>query len=232
MTYTNGFHLPRGGLKMNIQALKGTYDGIYSLGDLCLTSIQLKKNDLRPCSGVFDWMGSPLLPKVNRLLRDRFSDFLNPAHLRVLGYADQCICVSDDYNLIVSNHDFHIGPNSLTHLGGYADVMEKYNRRITRFLNHMEFCKRILFVRTEATLEEATELESVLSGLVKHDFRVLVINHAEVGALTEQHWPLERVCAVQLPGWDKWNQNDLEWTALLQGVVYDGATVEPYIVGE
>ncbi|MEK8129889.1 DUF1796 family putative cysteine peptidase [Paenibacillus filicis] len=220
---------------MNLQELQGTYDGIYSLGNLCLTSIQLEKNNLRPYSGVFDWVASLELSKVNRLLANRFADFMRPRHLRVVGYADECICVSDDYNHIVSNHDFHIGPNSLTYLGGYPAVMEKYNRRIGRFLDHMQSCMRILFVRTEATLEDAEELESVLSELVKHDFRVLVVNHADVRELVEQHWPLARVCAVQLPKGeegDKWSQNDFWWTALLQGIVYEETSVDHYVVAE
>ncbi|NGY80941.1 hypothetical protein F6Y03_01655 [Bacillus megaterium] len=32
---------------------------------------------LRPCSGVLDWMTSPSLTDVNRLLTNRFQNFLN-----------------------------------------------------------------------------------------------------------------------------------------------------------
>ncbi|EHL78862.1 DUF1796 family putative cysteine peptidase [Bacillus smithii] len=46
---------------MSLEDIKGTYDSVFSLGDLCLTSIQLKKNNLRPFSGVLDWMASPSL---------------------------------------------------------------------------------------------------------------------------------------------------------------------------
>lgn len=44
-------------------------------------------------------------------------------NLRIIGYAsDQLICVSDDGYQIVSNHDFEVGKNTLSHLGGYPEV--------------------------------------------------------------------------------------------------------------
>ena len=124
-----------GGEIMDLSQLKGEYDAIFSLGDLCLASIQLKKHNLRPYSGVLDWMASVELSKVNELLENRFLDFLEYDNLRVIGYADTFICVSDDGYNLVSNHDFDGEKNTLTYLGGYAEVMEKYERRIQRFLS-------------------------------------------------------------------------------------------------
>ncbi len=40
-------------------------------------------------------------------------------NLRVIGYADKFICVSDDGYHIVSNHDFDIDKNTLEYLGSY-----------------------------------------------------------------------------------------------------------------
>ena len=53
----------------------------------------------------------------------------------------------------------------------YPEVIEKYNRRIDRFIEKMSTSKRILFVRTEGegSFKEAQELELVLSDLVQHD---------------------------------------------------------------
>ena len=119
--------------ELNLSQLKGEYDAIFSLGDLCLASIQLKKHNLRPYSGVLDWMASPELSKLNELLENRFIGFLEYDNLRVIGYADDFICVSDDGYNLVSNHDFDGERNTLTYLGGYAEVMEKYERRISVF---------------------------------------------------------------------------------------------------
>ncbi|MCZ8534550.1 DUF1796 family putative cysteine peptidase [Psychrobacillus psychrodurans] len=203
---------------MDLSQLKGEYDAIFSLGDLCLASIQLKKHNLRPYSGVLDWMASVELSKVNELLENRFLDFLEYDNLRVIGYADTFICVSDDGYNLVSNHDFDGEKNTLTYLGGYAEVMEKYERRIQRFLSEMNNAKRILFVRTEGTLEDAAVLQDVLSRLVKHDFSVLLINHTYVQGIVEKSWPLEKVCSIEFPNKDKWEGNHNLWREVLSGI--------------
>ncbi|SEM98880.1 Putative papain-like cysteine peptidase [Paenisporosarcina quisquiliarum] len=203
---------------MDLSQLKGEYDAIFSLGDLCLASIQLKKHNLRPYSGVLDWMASVELSKVNELLENRFLDFLEYDNLRVIGYADTFICVSDDGYNLVSNHDFDGEKNTLTYLGGYAEVMEKYERRIQRFLSEMNNAKRILFVRTEGTLEDAAVLQDVLSRLVKHDFSVLLINHTYVQRIVEKSWPLEKICSIEFPNKDKWEGNHDLWREVLSGI--------------
>lgn len=203
---------------MNINEIKGSYDAIFSLGDLCLTSIQLQKHGLRPYSGVFDWVASPNMSKFINLLENRFIGFMDYENLRVLGYADTFICVSDDGYHIVSNHDFGIDKNTLENLGSYHEVMEKYNRRIKRFMDEMNTAGRILFVRTEATFEEAEKLQDVLSKLVKHDFNVLLLNHTDTQGLVEKNWPLEKVCAVEFPNVDIWEGNHALWDQVLHGI--------------
>lgn len=204
---------------MSLKDISGTYDAIFSLGHLCLAAIQLRKNNLRPFAGVFDWVGSPTLPYVNRLLQNQFADFLNPHYLKPIKYLSQWdLYVLDEHYNIGFNHDFKTDKNTLTHLGGYPEVKEKYDRRIQRFLEKMTTSQRILFVRTEGTFDEVKELESILSGMVKHDFRILVVNHTEVNGIVEKSWPLEKVCVIELPNHDMWNANDYHWKTILSGV--------------
>jgi len=204
--------------QVNLNEIKGSYDAIFSLGNLCLTSIQLKKHNLRPYSGVLDWVASPDLSKVINLLENRFIGFLDYENLRVLGYADKYICVSDDGYRIVSNHDFGIDENTLENLWSYHEVMKKYNRRIKRFLEEMNQAKNILFVRTEATFEEVSKLHEVLSDLVAHDFKILIVNHTDTQELVEKNWPLDKVCAVELPNEDIWEGNHSLWEDMLNGI--------------
>lgn len=204
---------------VRLQDLYGTYDAIFSLGDLCIGSLKLRQNNLRPYAGVLDWMATPELSDVNRLLKNRFIGFMDLPNLRIIGYAgEKYICVSDDAYHFVSNHDFEVGKNSLSHLGSYAEVREKFDRRIRRFLEKVNSCQRILFIRTEGDLGEAKELEKVLSGLVKNDFRVLLVNHTNVKELVEDNWPLEKVCAIQLPSDNKFTANDSLWAELLKDI--------------
>ncbi|KGR85381.1 DUF1796 family putative cysteine peptidase [Lysinibacillus odysseyi] len=205
---------------MKREELLGGYDAIFSLGDLCLTSIQLKKHGLRPYSGVFDWAATPILSKVNMMLRNRFAQFMEVSHLRAIGPAsDTMLCVADDYYDFVSNHDFELSKNTMTYLGSYYEVMDKYNRRINRFLYAMNTARRILFVRTEGDFGDVMELQATLRGMVKNDFNILVINHEAVDGIVEKNWPLPNVYAVAFPNSvDKWEGNNALWSEILQGI--------------
>lgn len=204
---------------MKLSELKGNYDAIFSLGDLCLASIQLEKNGLRPYAGVLDWMGSPQLSEVNRLLMNRFNGFMELANLRVVGNAtEEMLLVSDDFYHILSNHDFTKAANPHGNLATYPEVKAKFDRRIQRLLEKADTCQRILFIRTEGDFQDTYDLQTVLSGLVRHDFRILLVNHAPVSGIVELDWPLEKVCAIQLPNVEKWEGNNHLWTAILEGI--------------
>ncbi|MDI3410009.1 DUF1796 family putative cysteine peptidase [Bacillus sonorensis] len=84
----------------------------------------------------------------------------------------------------------------------------------------MATANRILFIRTNGTFEEAQELETVLSDLVQNEFSVLLINHTNVKGIVEQNWPLQRVCAIELPDKEIWAANDSLWKQILSGVNY------------
>ncbi|MDE1383479.1 papain-like cysteine peptidase [Bacillus paralicheniformis] len=68
-----------------------------------LTALQLRENNLRPYAGPLDWVGTSSLTELNRLLKNRFSNFMAPLNLRVTGCStgvyttDRYISVTDDY---------------------------------------------------------------------------------------------------------------------------------------
>ncbi|MBM7691244.1 hypothetical protein JOC77_000649 [Peribacillus deserti] len=209
---------------MKLRDLKGSYDGIFSLGHNCLAGIQLRKNNLRPFAGVLDWVGSPSLPHVTLLLQNQFAGFLEQPNLQFRGYAtDMDLLVSDNIYQIYFNHDFKTDVNTPTNLAAYPEVKEKYNRRISRFKDKLANGQRLLFIRTQGTLEEITELEKVLSKIVKNDFRILVVNHTNVKGIVEKKWPLQKVCVVELPDTgfgtnEMFHVNDALWKTLLNGI--------------
>ncbi|PAD22332.1 DUF1796 family putative cysteine peptidase [Terribacillus saccharophilus] len=204
---------------MGNELIKGGYDAVFSLGDLCVGAIQLQKNNLRPFSGPLDWMGTPLLPKVTQLFEKRFADFMLQENLRIVGKAtEQMLLVSDDRNYVMSNHDFDTTHNSLTHLPMYPQVKEKLDRRVNRLLEKLITAQRILFVRTNATLEETAELERVLRTIIANDFRILVVNHSPVSGIVEKHWPINNVYSVELPNIEIWEGNNALWAQLFQDV--------------
>lgn len=205
--------------QLGLENIKGAYDSTFSLGHLCLAAMQLRKFQLRPFSGVLDWVGSPDLTNVNRLLRQQFSDFLNPAHIKPIKYlSPEDVYVLDEVYNIGFNHDFKTDKNTLTHLGGFPEIKEKYDRRIKRFLEKMATSERILFIRTEGSFEEVQELESILSNMVKNDFRLLVVNHKDIDKMVEVDWPLAKTTVVELPDKEIWNENDPYWEKIFEGV--------------
>ncbi|MFS0562179.1 DUF1796 family putative cysteine peptidase [Terribacillus sp. 179-K 1B1 HS] len=204
---------------MGNDLIKGGYDAVFSLGDLCLGAIQMKKNNLRPFSGPIDWMGSPLLTSVIQLFEKRFADFMLLENLRIAGYAsDDMLLVSDDKNLIMSNHDFDTANNSLSQLTTYPSVKERLDRRVDRLLEKLITAQRILFIRTNATLEDTAELQRVLRSIIENDFRILVVNHGPVSGIVEKHWPIDNVYSVELPDGEIWEGNNALWAQLFQDV--------------
>ena len=209
---------------MRIDELKGEYDAIYSLGHLCLAALQLRKNNLRAFAGPLDWMSSPSLPSVSKLLQNRFVGFMDRPNLMPTGYStavdsnEPCLVVHDTAYGIVSSHDFYADQNTLSNLATYPKVREKLDRRIQRFLEKLSNGKRILFIRTEGSFAEVLELDSVLANLVKKDFHILVVNHTNVNGIKEKDWPLENVCAIELPNEEMWAGNDHYWKSTFSGI--------------
>lgn len=117
---------------MSLEKIKGTYDAVFSLGNLCLGAIQLNKFNLRPFSGVLDWVGSHSLPDVNRLLQNRFSGFLELPNLKVVGHASVLdLLVLDEAYKIYFNHDFKTDKNTVLDLA----LIQKLRKNMTGEFN-------------------------------------------------------------------------------------------------
>ncbi|MCY9694371.1 DUF1796 family putative cysteine peptidase [Paenibacillus alginolyticus] len=205
---------------MNLAQLKGSYNAIFSLGDHCTPSIQLEKNNLRPYSGVLDWLISLNLSDVNRLLQNRFAGFMELPHLKILGIAyEKNLLVWDENYNISSNHDFFTYKNSLQELTAYPEVKLKYDRRIDRFLEKTATAHRMLFIRCgDFTDEQVEELLSTLSELFTHDFCVLLVKHTPVTTIVEANCKFNKVCTIELPMHDYLNGNDHLWKHVLDGI--------------
>lgn len=209
---------------MELEDIKGDFDAIYSLGHNSLPGVQMAKNGLRHDTGVIDWMCSPLLSGVSNMLRHRFAHFMELRNMSITGIDPNASCylVRDAAYHIISNHDFSVEANTPTQLITYPQFKEKMNRRIERFLQKLKASHRVLFIRTESSYAEAQELQEVIRGLRSHrDFCILVVNHAPVEGIVELHWPLEYVCALQLPQvTDPFYENDELWRSILSGIVH------------
>ncbi|MEK0316722.1 DUF1796 family putative cysteine peptidase [Cohnella sp. 56] len=209
---------------MRLSEIKGEYDGIFSLGYLCLTAIQLERNGLRPYAGPLDWLASYTLPDVSRLLRNRCEGLMARDHLHYEGtFADTHHLIRETaYNLIL-NHDFFAHDNDPHRLERYPAVKSKYDYLTARFLERAANGRRLLFVRCGGSREEVEELRDALDGFVAHDYVLLhVCESAAAKTLKENDWALARVCAVELPGEHDavWTGNHRLWHYMLSGISY------------
>ncbi len=204
---------------MTLQDLKGPYSAIFSLGINCLPAMELRAHGLRNMAGPLDWMGTPVLPNVTRLLRNRFQGMLSYPNLTTIDKAnDELYNVWDrEYDLYM-NHDFYIHNNFPPHLAAYPEVKAKYDRRILRFLHKVESGGRILFIRTDSNYEDIKELAVTLEQLVTGPFHLLVVNHLPVPELELQDWKLKHVCVVNMPNQDVWYSNRHRWSFIFDGM--------------
>lgn len=208
---------------MRLAEIKGEYDGIFSLGWLCLTAIQLERNGLRPFAGPLDWVASYTLPDISRFLRNRCESFMDREHLKFENtFGGTHHLIRESFYNVISNHDFFAHQNDPYNLEMYAYVKSKYDHLRARFLERAVNGKRLLFVRCGGTFEEVKELRDTLDDFVAHNYNLLHVSETGTASLIETDWPLERVCSVELPG-DReavWNGNDGYWSHMLSGIRY------------
>lgn len=204
---------------MNLQDIKGQYHAIYSLGNNCLPAIQLRTHGLRKYAGPLDWMGSPMLPQVTRLLLRHFEGFLYYPNLTAIEKANpELYNVHDrEYDLYL-NHDFYTHNNFPPHLAAYPEIKEKYDRRISRFLQDINSGLPLMFIRTDAVYEEVVDLNKVLKHIVRGPYRLLIVNHTNVEVMTEQEWSLDNVAVVLMPDKEIWAGNNHWWMVMFNGV--------------
>jgi len=216
---------------MKLIDIKGNYDAIFSLGEDCYVGFWLNQFNLRPFSGVIDWVRSPSLKDVNRLLNNRFKNFLELQNLSFVCYTPEGannLIIRDNFYNMDSVHDFLSTVNTPTSLSQYTEIKEKYNRRIQRFVNCMETSERILFIRSAGTYEEVVELEKVLSNMVKHNFCILLILNGDSDEIREVDWGLKHTCVVSYklyPISEKEYVNNINTCTRL----FSGITVTPQI---
>ncbi|GAB6930268.1 papain-like cysteine peptidase [Paenibacillus sp. JCM 10914] len=200
--------------------IKGPYHAIFSLGNNCLPGIELREHGLRKFAGPIDWMGTPVLPQISRMLRNRFQGMLVYPNLQAVNEtAEGMYNVWDkEYDLFL-NHDFHMHSNSPPHFPAYPDIKAKYDRRIARFLATLASGGRILFIRTDSNRDEVQELVDSLKQICVGPFHVLVVNHAHVQEIEMiLDWNIDQVCAIKMPDRDIWISNRFRWTFVLQGM--------------
>lgn len=206
---------------MTLDEIMRPYDTIISLGSTCQTAYQIERKNLKNFSGPIDWMISPYLCDVNRLLKKRFINFMDFNNLAVQGMVnDVTYIVKDNLYNIESYHDFPILLNSENALSTYSIFKSKLRRRINTFFKRCKDCESILFVRIGANYDEVVELISILKKIVKKDFTILVINLSTNPEVIERNWGIDNVCSVEIQDTfpTRWQGCDSSWDKIFKGI--------------
>lgn len=205
---------------MNLAQLKGDYDGIFSLGSNCYPAQRLERYGLRPYSGVIDWMYSNSVAGLVKLLNHRFDSFMHPANMVIEGtiFDGHNYSIRDCFYDVESVHDFLASEQQEGYVRKLPEFRQRMQRRVDRLLVKAEHCQKLLFVRLNASFVEASVIEGALSQLVKHEFRLLVVNPGP-RALQDLNWPLPYTCGLQLPiEWDP--DSDFIWSEVFRDIRY------------
>ena len=202
---------------MRLMDIQHNYDTIFSLGDRCLPAYQLRTYHLRPYAGIIDWMLSPGLSQISKLLITNFKDFMKKENMVFEGYNTQIsghLILRDTKYNIRTVHDFPITTNTPTNWDTYPTFKATLEQRIQRFFNKLETCNNILFIRLGGTYREAQLLENILSNKVKGNFHILLLNPINEYTIIEYEWNLPNTCSIGIP----LTENAEIWDAILYGI--------------
>lgn len=140
---------------MFFHSRKNSYDVIYSLGGNCSTAGFLNKHFLRVTSGPFDWWAMQRLCQENfdwriRLICTHFEGFMRKEDMERVPLPEGA-----PEDKLFDNYCDHFGPGfyfphdfpaGVPFEEAYAEVKEKYDRRIARFYRKIQESERVLLV--------------------------------------------------------------------------------------
>ncbi|GIP23951.1 DUF1796 family putative cysteine peptidase [Paenibacillus sp. J22TS3] len=196
----------------------GVYDAVFSLGSNCQTAYQLRRLGLRQEAGPLDWFISNSHKGLVSVLENRFEDFMELDHMTLVGQFQTCYCIKDEKYQIFSYHDFPVKLPRDRWSEAYPEFHERQLRRQTRFLEAARSLERLLFVRLNCTPDEALQLHDLLTGLVTHQFTLLVVNtRQELGC---ESAPTIRggIVTAELYKGEDWRGDDVSWGGLMQHI--------------
>lgn len=178
-----------------------------SLGNDCEAAGRLRQFHLRESAFPFDWMGTPDFDGVCKIIENKFINFLNPSFLKHVGKG-----ISNTYYNVCFRHDFPTLTDAGAHFeipyeGDIADnflyqgiivdnfldylesITRKHAKRINRFLSSLNNSRKIIFIRTHATPDEAKKFVKMMKKNYPSANYLLVIVHNDITLNFQWHIP-------------------------------------------
>ncbi|MCA0172182.1 DUF1796 family putative cysteine peptidase [Bacillus sp. RAR_GA_16] len=210
---------------MKLDEIKKPYDLIVSLGSSCSPAAHLRRNNLRKFSMPFDWIVTPNLSDVGQVVQNQFQDFMLLENLRLQdGQANflddtesiqtsKSYFVQDTHNNMLSVHDFPVHSDlSVT----YPAYRQKLDRRIERFLLHLQHSSSVLFIRWAGTTEQAIEAQQTIMTCTIGPSHLLLLRPMDHLKLMEDtNCAVDNICIVNVPNQP---EDPHMWDMILKGI--------------
>lgn len=133
------------------------FDYFISLGPACPLASSMSKYGLRSFSGPFDWLYTPSFKWVLHYLETDFKDFLLQENLE--RYDNYFNHFRDKLSGVRFKHETEDFEDN------FSELKNKYNRRISRFLEKIKY--RVCYLRSIQTNEEVEYIRNN-EGYIKH----------------------------------------------------------------
>jgi len=145
---------------------------VISLGSLCQTAQQIRKNGLSDAAYPFDWIATRSLGSIAEIIERKFDGFLCRDDLEI----------TTKYPYII-NHRWQIdmphtfADRQLSDFDDVSDNLQKRGRRLLRVLNGVD---QVIFVRQDEKLEEGQIFVEFLRDLYPTlNFRLILTQNGE-----------------------------------------------------
>lgn len=230
------------------EELKKEYETVIGLGYWCDVAGHLKNHNLRTFSSPFDWVLTPSLSDINQVLKARFEGYMEQENMEFINYGEialddhdqvqdlikQTYILRDNKFNITSVHDFPLYPNHSWN-EQYPRFRKKLDSRINRFLKVCSDSPSKLFIRLEATVDEAVNLHQNLSDLSSGETVLLVINTVQgLNSLRENDLGINGVVFMEIPFISSGNFHNIaevrythsnDWNIILKDITVKSASL-------
>lgn len=211
-------------INKNTSLDSNSYEMVCSLGERCMTAHQMRLNKLRSESNPFDWLITSNINSVVDTLLNHWSQFFIKENLIIEHNGTEHLSVTDSTTGFISLHDFD---SNIPFDEEYNKFINKYTRRIQRFMNLIYSKNSILFVRTNVSINEIDYLQQLtqLNPYAKIDF--LIINTVNTNTIKQIPVSYPNVHVYEISdqpdlSYDIWMGNHTHWKKVLSNYVLIG----------
>lgn len=202
---------------MKLSQMNQSYDLILSMGYNCQPALHMRDNLVRSFTGPLDWVITNSILQLINQLENGFVDYMKMENLKIIGSVYGHFSVEDTATSILSFHDFPVPQNGAQQITNYSEFRMQLDRRIERFYKSAQASKKALYVRHQASVQDAVTLRLALERISGGEVYLLIVNYSEGTIVKDANWDLPFIAAVEIPITEPLRAD--AWKQILSGIV-------------